>query len=199
MNGLRIGFVTVGGADKTIASLESAAKRLRKVGSTKIEWTLPKEKVWFSSRTRSGKVTAMFSGQGAQYVNMFKDVALNWPQFRNQITNIDVAGVKACGKKASELLYPRKAYESEPEQDKSYINSTLNAQPTTLGCSLGVYSILKDAGFKPDFVAGHSLGELAALTAAGCISKDDVAELVWHRAIAMSTGGADNMLAMMLK
>ena len=81
LNGLRIGFVTVGGADKTIASLESAAKRLRKVGSTKIEWTLPKEKVWFSSHTRSGKVTAMFSGQGAQYINIFKDVALNWPQF----------------------------------------------------------------------------------------------------------------------
>ena len=31
-------------------------------------------------------VTALFSGQGSQYVNMFKDVAENWPQFRTQVT-----------------------------------------------------------------------------------------------------------------
>ena len=139
-------------------------------------------------------MTALFSGQGSQYVNMFKDVAENWPQFRTQVTMVDTAGVKACGRKASSVLYPRKEYDQEPEKDKTIINSTLNAQPTTLGCELGVYSIFTDAGFKPEFVAGHSLGELAALVAGGCISNEDAAELVWHRAIAMSTGGAENIV-----
>ena len=192
--GPRVGFVTAGGVDECIVRLEGAVKRLRKVGNTKTEWMLPKEKVWFSSRSRTGKVTALFSGQGSQYVNMFKDVAENWPQFRTQVTTVDMAGVKICGRKASSVLYPRKEYDQEPEKDKTIINSTLNAQPTTLGCELGVYSIFTDAGFKPEFVAGHSLGELAALVAGGCISNEDAAELVWHRAIAMSTGGAENIV-----
>ena len=99
LRGPRVGFVTAGGVDECIVRLEGAVKRLRKVGNTKTEWMLPKEKVWFSSRSRTGKVTALFSGQGSQYVNMFKDVAENWPQFRTQVTMVDTAGVKICGEK----------------------------------------------------------------------------------------------------
>ena len=61
------------------------------------------------------------------------------------------------------------------------------AAPTTVACSIGSYDIFNLAGFKPDFVAGHSLGELSALYAAGALKRDEVCKLVWHRSQAMAT------------
>jgi malonyl CoA-acyl carrier protein transacylase len=38
-----------------------------------------------------GKVAALFAGQGSQYLNMFDDVAMNWPEFRQAVVDMDVA------------------------------------------------------------------------------------------------------------
>ena len=43
------------------------------------------------ARACKGKVAALFAGQGAQYVNMFEDVAMNFPPFRTAVTEMDAA------------------------------------------------------------------------------------------------------------
>ena len=78
---------------------------------------------------------------------MFDEVALNWPTFREQVQAFDNAGMSICGKKASEVIYPRKPYSAEPALDPSQLNTTFYAQPATVGCSLGAYEIFKKAGF----------------------------------------------------
>ena len=92
------------------------------------------------------------------------------------------------------MLYPRKEYDQEPEKDKTIINSTLNAQPTTLGCELGVYSIFTDAGFKPELLSATVWASLPHLLL-GMHKNEDVAELVWHRAIAMLLAAPKILLA----
>ena len=87
----------------------------------------------------------------------------------------------------SELLYPRAPYADEQPLESSVLTPTQVAQPATVACSLGAYDILAGAGFSPDFVAGHSLGELSALHAAGYMDRSTLAEVVVRRGQAMST------------
>ena len=102
---------------------------------------------------------------------------------------MDVAGEEVCGGSASAALYPRAAYSSEEKAKEAADKRRLVklAAPTTVACSIGSYDIFNLAGFKPDFVAGHSLGELSALYAAGALKRDEVCKLVWHRSQAMAT------------
>ena len=87
----------------------------------------------------------------------------------------------------SEVLYPRAAYESEadPKHDER-LQNTLHAQPATVAVSVGAFDIMKSAGLQADFAAGHSLGEIAALHAAGALDRESAFNLVCHRAIAMA-------------
>jgi len=88
-------------------------------------------------------------------------------------------------KRVSQVLYPRKPYASEPAQDNKEISLTQNSQPATLSCSIGCFDFFKAAGFKPNAVAGHSLGEFSALYAAESVDRKPLYELVCARAKAM--------------
>ena len=57
----------------------------------------------------------------------------------------------------------------------------VSACSAILAASVGAFRALSEKGFKPDFVAGHSLGEYSALVAAGALSLGDAARLVRHR------------------
>jgi len=65
-----------------------------------------------------------------------------------------------------------------PEED---LQLTANTQPAILTASVAAFCALSEKGFKPDFVAGHSLGEYSALVAAGALRLGDAARLVRRR------------------
>lgn len=65
-----------------------------------------------------------------------------------------------------------------PEED---LRLTENTQPAILTCSIATLAAVRERGLKPDFVAGHSLGEYSALVAAGAISFRDAVQLVRKR------------------
>ena len=186
----RVGFVCMD-PDQAVTVLGAVAARLRSHGSD-AKWTLPKHGAHFRAagiETR-GKVAALFSGQGSQYTHMFDDAAMNWPQVRAAVTAMDAQSVVARPKGTplvSEVLYPRAAYESEsdPKYDER-LQNTLHAQPATVAVSVGAFDIMKSAGLHADFAAGHSLGEIAALHAAGALDRDSAFNLVCHRATAMA-------------
>ena len=145
-----------------------------------------------------GKVAALFTGQGAQYVDMFSDVAQNWPEMRRRVSEMDQAFAELHGNydrggkleldaTVSELIYPRRPYADEAPVDATQLKPTQVAQPATVAVSLGCYDILANAGFRPDMVAGHSLGELSALHAAGYIDRDTLAKVVVRRGAAMAS------------
>ncbi|CAM2920009.1 ACP S-malonyltransferase [Saccharomonospora xinjiangensis] len=77
---------------------------------------------------------------------------------------------------------------------------TAHAQPAVTACNLAALAVLRAKGHKPDVVAGHSVGELSALCAAGVMDVDTTIRLVGARARLMSalpeTGGMASVLGL---
>ncbi len=118
----------------------------------------------------------IFPGQGSQAVGMGAELAEAFASAREVFQEVD----DALGQKLFKLM------KEGPEAD---LTLTENAQPALMAVSLAVSRTLeKEFGVaieKAAFVAGHSLGEYAALAAAGAISLSDTARLLKLRGQAM--------------
>jgi [acyl-carrier-protein] S-malonyltransferase len=99
---------------------------------------------------------------------MGRDLAENDPAARAAFDEAD----RALGFRLSDLCF------NGPDED---LQLTANTQPAILTASVAAFRALSEKGFKPDFVAGHSLGEYSALVAAGALSLSDAARLVRRR------------------
>ena len=115
------------------------------------------------------KIAFLFSGQGAQYSGMMKDIASEYPKAKEVFDLAD----QALGRKISELCF---------EGAQEELNLTHNTQPCVLASDLAAYKAVLEAGIKPDAAAGFSLGEYAALVAADVIDIQDVFPLIQKRA-----------------
>ena len=73
----------------------------------------------------------------------------------------------------------------KPAEDPTELNKTVHSQPAIMACSLCAFEALKEKGVKFDGVAGHSLGEYAAMVAAEVVSLEDGFKLIKARAAAM--------------
>ncbi len=118
------------------------------------------------------KIAFVFPGQGSQSVGMLDAWAGN-----GAVEQVLAQASQALGQDLAALIAQGPA-----EQ----LNLTTNTQPAMLTAGVAVYQAwLAAGGAKPAVVAGHSLGEYAALTAAGSLSLDDAVRLVRIRADAM--------------
>ena len=116
-----------------------------------------------------GPIAFLFPGQGSQHAGMGKDLAEKYPAARQVFEEADAA----LGFALSELCFNGPA-----EQ----LQLTENTQPAILTVSVAALRAVESEGFpKPDFVAGHSLGEYSALVAAGALSLTDAVRTVRAR------------------
>lgn len=119
----------------------------------------------------------VFPGQGAQAIGMGKALADAYPAAKAVFDEVD----EALGEKLSRLIW---------EGDIAELTLTQNAQPALMATSMAVMRALEAEGVgvtDAALVAGHSLGEYSALTAAGAISLDDTARLLRIRGLAMQS------------
>ncbi|MBV6624143.1 MAG: acyltransferase domain-containing protein [Rivularia sp. (in: Bacteria)] len=182
----RIGFVA--------SSLTEACKRLKvtidllKNKPSATEWEHPTGIHYRSEGMNlQGKVVALFSGQGSQYINMGKEVLMNFPQLRQLYGYMDSLLLKDNLQPLSEIVFPHPVFgENEKNAQIAALQRTEYAQPAIGMLSAGYYKVLQQAGFKPDFVAGHSFGELTALWASEALSDADYCALVKARGQAMA-------------
>ncbi len=117
----------------------------------------------------------VFPGQGAQAIGMGKDLADAYPAAAAVFAEVD----DALGEKLSDLIWTG---------DADTLTLTRNAQPALMATSLAAMQALEAEGVavtSADFVAGHSLGEYAALAAAGALTISDTARLLRLRGEAM--------------
>lgn len=117
----------------------------------------------------AGKLAYVFPGQGSQAPGMGKDLADNYPAAAAVFAEAD----EALGFSLSEMCFNGTAEE---------LQLTENTQPAILTVSVAAYRAMESEGFpKPDYVAGHSLGEYSALVAAGGLSFADAVGTVRAR------------------
>ena len=113
----------------------------------------------------------VFPGQGAQFVGMGKDLYDNNPEAKELFEKAN----EILGFRITDLMF------NGTEED---LKQTKVTQPAIFLQSVILAKSLGDE-FKPDMVAGHSLGEFSALVAAGALSFEDGLKLVSKRAHAM--------------
>ena len=115
------------------------------------------------------KIAFIFPGQGSQSVGMGKDLCSNFAASREVFEAAD----DALGFSLSEMCF---------SGDEAALQLTANTQPAILTTSVAAFRAMESEGFrKPDFVAGHSLGEYSALVAAGAMSFSDAVKTVRKR------------------
>jgi len=119
----------------------------------------------------------IFPGQGSQLVGMGQELAESFAEAREVFQEVD----ESLGQKLSELMF-----KGDPEE----LNLTANTQPALMAVSVAVMRVLEkqggiDLASYCEYVAGHSLGEYSALTAAGAFDLSDAAKLLKLRGEAM--------------
>jgi len=133
-----------------------------------------------------GKIAFVFPGQGAQAVGMGKDAYDASPLAREIFDRADAA----LGFEISRIIF------DGPEDQ---LRLTVNTQPALLTVSIALLELFKNR-IKPDYVAGHSLGEYSALVASGVLAFEDAVRAVRLRGEFMEAavpGGRGAMAAVL--
>ncbi|MCP4664371.1 MAG: amino acid adenylation domain-containing protein, partial [bacterium] len=140
-------------------------------------------------------VSFMFSGQGAQYVNMGRELYETEPAYRAQIDHCAQLLLPRLGCDLRQVLYPGA---DEEQKATRLLGEIWLAQPALLVAEYALARLWIDWGVRPQAMIGHSLGEYVAACLAGVFSLEECLALVAERGRLLRTTAAGAMLSVSL-
>src|SRR5262245_47900266 len=158
--------------------------------------TLPAARVMTRSREFSNPpVVFMFPGQGAQYVNMGRELYQTEPVFRHHVDRCFELLRADLGIDLRAVLYPG---DKEAEAATERLKQTLITQPALFVIEYALAQLWMTWGIRPAAMIGHSIGEYVAACLAGVFCVEDALKLVAARGRLMQQLPAGAMLAVPL-
>lgn len=137
----------------------------------------------------------MFTGQGAQYVNMCKGLYESEKVFRVAVDECASVLSQYLNLSITDLLYPQ---ESEADAAASKLSETKITQPALFTIEYAMTKLLQSWGINPDAMIGHSIGEYVAACISGLFSLNDALKLVSARGRLMQSLDKGSMLVVPL-